>query len=148
MPMPPDRAPDYPTNAVTTNPVAPDPMPRPAPTGTPVPAPTPIDPSAKRVLAPIEAVEMRIAESFPPQYFVGVTSGLPSGCAKFDHYTVERDGDTIKITVWNTMPSDQRVACTMIYGYVQHNITLGSDFQSGKTYQLKVNDVTKSFTAQ
>ena len=109
----------------------------------------PIDPSVKRVLAPIEAVDMRVAESFPPQYFLGVTSGLPNGCAKFDFYTVERDGDTIEITVWNTMPADPRVVlCTMIYATVQHNVPLGSAFQSGRTYHLKVNDVTTRFVAQ
>jgi hypothetical protein len=109
----------------------------------------PIDPAVKRELAPIERVEMRIAESFPPQYFVAVTSGLPNGCAKFDHYTVERDGDTIKVTVWNTVPADPRVVlCTMVYGMVQHNIALGSDFQSGRTYTLDVNGMKQTFIAQ
>ena len=31
--------------------------------------------------APIEALELRVAESFPPQHFVDVSSGLPNGCA-------------------------------------------------------------------
>jgi hypothetical protein len=114
----------------------------------PVPSPQPLDPSQQRVLAPIESVDVRIAESFPPQYFAAVTSGLPSGCARFDHYTVDRSGDTVTITLWNRMPADPRMACTMIYGYIEHNIALGSDFQSGRTYTLKVNDVTKTFTAQ
>jgi hypothetical protein len=110
--------------------------------------PKPLQPSQRRVLAPIESVDMRIAESFPPQYFVAVTSGLPNGCARFDHYAVERDTDKIKITVWNTVPSDPRVLCTMIYGTVQHDIALGTDFQSGRTYTLSVNGTTKTFTAQ
>lgn len=101
-----------------------------------------------RVPAPIDEVEIRVLESFPPQYVLYVVSGLPSGCAKFDEYEVERDGDTIHVKVWNLMPADDDVACTMIYGTVEHNINLGSDFESGKTYTVHVNDVTKTFTAQ
>ena len=90
---------------------------------------------------------MRVAESAPPQYFAEVVSGLPGGCARFDHYTVARSGQTITIEAWNTMPR-AATACTAIYGYVQHNIALGTDFQSGVTYTLLVNATSKTFTAQ
>jgi len=105
--------------------------------------------SLQNVLAPIEAVEVRIAESFPPQYFLDVVSGLPGGCAQFDRYEVDRAGSEITATVWNLEPvPGPGVFCTMIYGTVEHHIALGSDFVSGTTYTVHVNDVTKTFVAQ
>lgn len=105
--------------------------------------------SLQNVLAPIESVEVRIAESFPPQYFLDVVSGLPSGCATFDRYEVERAGTDIMVTVWNLEPAPgPTVFCTAIYGYVEHAIALGSDFERGTTYTVRVNDVTATFVAQ
>lgn len=102
----------------------------------------------QRVRAPIDAVDIRIAESSPPQYFLDVTSGLPSGCASFDRYEVERMGDAITVTIWNLNETPEDGACTAIYGMVEHHIALGSDFASGTTYTVHVNDVTKTFVAQ
>jgi hypothetical protein len=105
--------------------------------------------SLQRVLAPIDAVDLRIAESFPPQYFLNVTSGLPSGCARFDEYEVERSGTTITVTVWNLEPAPGAgVVCTLIYGFAEHSIALGSDFGSGETYTVHVNEETTTFVAQ
>ena len=110
---------------------------------------TPGEPDRERVLAPIESVEVIVAESFPPQYFVQITSGLPNGCATFEEVTTERDGETVRIAVWNSMPaSDEAIACTMIYGFVEHNVALGTDFTSGQRYTVQVNDVMESFVAQ
>lgn len=90
-----------------------------------------------------------MAESFPPQYFVQITSGLPNGCAAFEEITTERDGETIRIAVWNTLPvADEPIACTMIYGFVEHNVALGTDFTSQQRYSVEVNDVTETFVAQ
>lgn len=102
------------------------------------------------VLAPIESVEINIAESFPPQYFVAIQSGLPSGCAQFNDYQVSRDGNTVKIEVTNLEPAaGQQVACTAIYGYHDTNINLGSDFVGDETYSVAVNgSVTETFVAQ
>lgn len=121
--------------------------PTPGPSTSPTPQPTPVMETVEE-LAPIDSVEINIAESFPPQYFLHVVSGLPSGCAQFDRYEVSREGDTIRVKVINRMPADKSVACTMIYGTKEHNIALGSDFESGKTYTVIVNDVTKTFVAQ
>lgn len=99
-------------------------------------------------LAPIESVEVRVAESFPPQYFLDVVSGLPSGCASFDRYEVSRAGDTIEVKVWNRIEAPKNGACTAIYGTVQHAIALGADFQPGRTYRVHVNTMTKTFVAQ
>jgi hypothetical protein len=103
---------------------------------------------SERVRAPIDSVDLRIAESFPPQYFLDVISGLPSGCATFDTYEVERADETITVTVWNLDATPEDGACTAIYGTVEHAIALGSNFQSGTTYTVNVNDVKTTFVAQ
>jgi hypothetical protein len=60
-----------------------------------------------------------------------------------------RDGDTIRVEVFNLEPALGRpIACAEIYGSVQHSIPLGSDFVSGKTYTVVVSEVTETFMAQ
>jgi len=102
------------------------------------------------VAAPIENVEIIVGESFPPQYTVQVTSGLPGGCAHFESITHSVTGNTVEIEVINTQPApDQLVACTMIYGYETNMVELGSDFEAGETYTVSVNgEVTNSFLAR
>ena len=113
------------------------------------PAPGPGAPGETvSVRAPIDGVEVNIAESFPPQYFLLVRSGLPNGCARFESYEVSRDGDWIGVEVTNLMPADGTVVCTQIYGTTETSIALGSDFEPGRTYTIKVNDVTETLTAQ
>ena len=58
------------------------------------------------------------------------------------------DNNTITIRVTNTIPDDDDVACTAIYGYHESNVDLGQDFVSGRTYTVKVNAEMKTFTAQ
>ncbi|HEX9876249.1 MAG TPA: hypothetical protein VGC50_06305 [Gammaproteobacteria bacterium] len=96
--------------------------------------------SARReVPAPIEAAELLVRESFPLQYAVRVTSGLPSGCAVFDRIDIERAANVVELTVWNTLPADRSVACTMIYGTSVNTVDLGSDFESGRSYEVHIN---------
>ena len=111
--------------------------------------PPPDDSDARvEVLAPIEDAQLTIAESFPPQYFVQVTSGQPNGCARFARYEVARDGTAIEITVYNTIPADPNVICTLVYSTTESNVALGSDFVPGQTYDVRVNDLKLTFTAQ
>jgi hypothetical protein len=101
---------------------------------------TPASSSARReVLAPIEAAELLVRESFPPQYAVRVTSGLPSGCAVFDRIDIERAANVVELSVWNTLPADRSVACTMIYGTSVNSVDLGSHFESGRSYEVHIN---------
>ena len=101
------------------------------------------------VPAPIQSVEINVAESFSPQYFLAVSSRLSNGCVKFGDYEVARDGGTIKVTVTNLEPEPSGLmACDMRYGIVETNISLDSDFEPGKTYTVLVNDKSTSFTAQ
>ena len=105
-------------------------------------------PSLVQALAPIESVEVLILESFPVQYRVLVVSGLPNACYSFAGYRLERSDDTIHIGMLNWKPADPGVACADVYGIVETTISLGSDFESGKTYTVEVNEVIVAFVAQ
>ena len=122
----------------------------PAPSLPPKPPESPADMEMAEVPAPIESVEIIVAESFPPQYSVAIKSGLPSGCARFKDYQVTRDGNTVNIEVTNLEPAPgQQAPCTAIYGYHDTSINLGSDFIEGETYSVVVNnDVTETFVGQ
>ena len=113
-------------------------------------APSSSAPSERReVLAPIESADILIRESFPPQYALDIVSGLPSGCAQFSRIGVAREGASINVTVWNSVPAADDVACTMIYRTTRNTTELGSDFESGRTYEVRVNgEQTIPFTAQ
>jgi hypothetical protein len=97
----------------------------------------------KAVLAPIERAELVTRESQPPQYAVLVASGLPSGCAKFERIDLARDGYVVNLSVWNTMPADPGVACTMIYGTAEHTVDLGPGLVRGEAYAVHVNGEPK-----
>jgi hypothetical protein len=114
-----------------------------APDGVGAPAPA----GRHTVAAPIDQLDVLVLESFPPQYMLQIAAGLPSGCAKQDSHTVSRVGDTITVTVLNSMPN-RDPPCTMIYGSYELNINLGSDFLSGSTYTVHVNDKVTTFRAQ
>jgi hypothetical protein len=108
----------------------------------------PPSPREVEVPAPIVRVSVRVAESFPPQYFADVTSALPDGCAKFARHALRRDGATLFVEVFNSRPAGADVACTMIYGERETAIALGSDFTPGITYTLDVNGTRQTFVAQ
>lgn len=95
--------------------------------------------------APIDGLEVRTAESMPPQYFLYIKAGLPSGCARQGTHEMTRSGDVIKVEVLNHVEGE---VCTTIYGMYELNIALGSDFTPGTTYAVLVNDKKTSFTAR
>ncbi|HEX7079724.1 MAG TPA: hypothetical protein VF329_01760 [Gammaproteobacteria bacterium] len=101
------------------------------------------------MLAPIDGADILVRESFPPQYALEIVSGLPSGCARFSRLDVAREGDSIEVMVWNSVPVSDDVVCTMIYGTARNTAALGGDFESGRTYEVHINgERTVSFTAQ
>ncbi|MCH8061920.1 MAG: hypothetical protein IH861_05405, partial [Chloroflexi bacterium] len=100
------------------------------------------------VAAPIESVEIIVAESYPPQYSLKVKSGLPNGCVRFNEYVVSRSEAEIDVRVTNIVPANKNVICTMVYGTVDSKIALGTDFEGGTEYTVRVNDVVETFTAQ
>lgn len=103
----------------------------------------------KLVPAPIDGVDIVVRESFPPGYTAQIRSGLPSGCASLDSAKVTgRSDNEVRVTVLNSVPADEDVACTAIYGTVESNVDLGTDFESGETYRVKVNGRETTFVAQ
>jgi hypothetical protein len=97
-------------------------------------------------LAPIHDLQVNIAESYPPQVFVYIKGGLSDGCTTFHETTEERSGNIINITVKTQRPKD--VECTQVYGYFEKNLNLGTDFISGQTYTINVNNEVISFVMQ
>ena len=102
--------------------------------------------------SPIQSAEIAILESFPPQYQLRVVSGLPkgSGCSQFNGYEVRRsEANEIEVVVTHHEVADRLVVCTADFPIVETNIPLGSGFESGEKYTIRVNsDTTTSFVAQ
>ena len=119
------------------------------PASTPTVKDAATEPSTAEVLAPIDKVEVLIRESWPPQYAVEITSGVPGGCARFERITHAIKGDRIEVEVINTEPAPgELVACTAIYGYAQNTVELGTDFEAGATFTVSVNGVEETFVGQ
>ena len=103
----------------------------------------------KLVPAPIDDLDILVRESAPPGYTLHIKSGLPSGCAKFVRAEITgRSDSTVTVEVLNSMPADDDIACTMIYGTHETNLDLGTDFVPGRTYTVAVNDEQTTFVAQ
>lgn len=119
-----------------------------------VPGPIPLPPQLAPVIVPAPIVrvgDVVIAESFPPQYFIEITSAQPSGCERDAGWEVEIDGNNVTVDVLNSQPADLSIVlCAAIYGETIHNVRLGSaEFESGVEYNLTVNGVAQdSFIAQ
>jgi len=96
--------------------------------------------------APIHEVRVAIAESYPPQVMVYIQGGLSDGCTEFHDLKTDRSGNVINITV--TVQRPRNAMCTQIYGYFEKNVNLGTDFVSGQTYTIKVNDKMTTFVMQ
>ncbi len=108
--------------------------------------PAPAEPDLEIRPAPIHEIRVNIAESYPPQVFVYIKGGLADGCTTFHKLTTARNGNTIDIKVTTQRPKD--AICTQVYGFFEKNAALGSDFTSGETYTINVNDKTTSFVMQ
>jgi len=52
------------------------------------------------------------------------------------------------MNVWNITPHQDgdTIACSAIYGFIEHAISLGSEFLPGVDYTLIVNDVELTFS--
>lgn len=96
------------------------------------------------VAAPIDDISVVVRESNPPQVSLKIRAGLPGGCAQRHSHAVSRSGDTITVTVLNSIPTGNPI-CTMIYGRYDLTIDLGSTFAVGTTYIVRVNDRTTTF---
>ena len=101
--------------------------------------------------SPIESVEVDVLESAPPQYQLRIVSGLPKGssCSQFNGYEVtRRDATRIEVAITHHEVADRLVACTADYPSVATVVPLGSDFEPGEEYEVRVNGEATSFVAQ
>ena len=98
--------------------------------------------------APIVSVELRIAESDPPQYFLDIVSRQPTECHTFSGHGVEREADRIEIIVYNNAPADGASDCAASAAETETAVALGSDFEPGRTYTPTVNGEPFTFVAQ
>jgi len=96
--------------------------------------------------APIHEVDVLFMESFPVQVGVRIKGGLRDGCTTFHDTVVKREGNVIDIRVTTQRPKD--AVCSQVYGFFEKNLNLGSDFTSGESYTLQVNDHITTFVAQ
>ena len=95
--------------------------------------------------SPVEHVEIVVLESAPPQYQLRVVSGLPkgSGCSQFNGYEIRRrESNEIDVVVTHHEITDQLVVCTTDLPIVETNVPLGSDFEPGEKYYVRVNSDT------
>ena len=112
-------------------------------------APLPEEPTTTEVPAPIEDTTVVAPAAPGGEYVLNITSGLPSGCAKFNEYRVELDGNTFLVEVTNLMPAGEMIACAAIYGYHEGEVALESGLNTGETYTVSINgELTHSFTTQ
>ena len=111
--------------------------------------PPPEEPLTTEVPAPIEDAAVVPPATSGGEYVLNITSGLPSGCAEFNGYEVNRDGNRFLVDVTNLMPDpSEPIACTEIYGYHDSEVALGSDLEAGEAYTISINeDFTITFTA-
>ncbi|NQW17975.1 MAG: hypothetical protein HQ478_10875 [Chloroflexi bacterium] len=98
----------------------------------------PMDQGFKLEAAPVELVEVMILESFPPQYVVNVTIGLPSGCHEFNSFQVKRDERIVSIQILNQTPAEPSI-CTLIYGLHELSVPLEGPFEAGVEFDVLVN---------
>ena len=102
--------------------------------------------------SPIESVEVEVIESAPPQYQLRIVSGLPRGssCSQFNGYEVtRRDANKIEVAITHHEVADRLVACAADYPSVETVVPLGSGFEPGEEYEVRVNgDKSTSFVAR
>ena len=102
--------------------------------------------------SPIESAEIMVLESAPPQYQLRVVSGLPKGscCSQFNGYEIRRsESNDIEVIVTHHEVADRMVMCTADFPIVETFVPLGSDFEPGEKYTVRVNsDTVTSFSAQ
>jgi hypothetical protein len=144
LPGPNQASPEKPVDmpARPSTPPIDNPPPPPAPSG-----PGISEPGPGRMLdaAPIDDLQARKFESVPLSYVLSIKAGLPGGCAQRAGYAIKRSDTSIVIAVQNSLPRGE-VACTMIYGMYELNLTL--DVEAGQTYTVQVNDKQISFVAR
>ncbi len=95
-------------------------------------------------LAPIHELKIAFAQSYPVQVFLYIKGGLADSATTLNEITKSDLKDhTITVTVTTKRPKD--AIATQVYGFFEQNVNLGSNFKSGETYTVRVNDKSVEF---
>ncbi|MSQ42246.1 MAG: hypothetical protein EXR65_04335 [Dehalococcoidia bacterium] len=100
------------------------------------------------VEAPIVEVTVVPPSTLPARYGLRVVSALPDGCHAYHDAAIARHDAVVDVTVRNAIPARDDLACTMVYGTVEHTIDLGAHFTPGVAYTVRVNGHVTVFTAR
>jgi hypothetical protein len=92
-----------------------------------------------KVLHTITSAQVEVAESFPVQYVLVVEGYQNDGCIYPVEVVQERDGSTIRVTIFRTLPID--VMCSMQIIEYRESIPLVGDFTQ-QLYTVIVNETT------
>ena len=95
-------------------------------------------------LSPILEIEVEVLEGSPQEYQLRVVSGMPSGsCSRFNGYEIRRDNSLeIAVTITHHYVTAQDIACTADFPIIETIVPLGSDFEAGQEYTIRVNEET------
>ena len=102
----------------------------------------------EEVLAPIDAVEIVVMESDPPEYGLKIVSGLAHSGVRFLLLDWERAGETIEVTVLNGELLGEGSGFRPGLRHRGELCEPGGRLRAGRTYTVLVNDVTETFVAQ
>ncbi len=95
--------------------------------------------------APIHELKILFAESYPVQVMLYIKGGLADSATELNEIKVEkRLGNIIPVTV--TTKRLKGAVAAQVYGYFERTVNLGSSFNSGEAYTVRVNDMTVDFT--
>ncbi len=102
-------------------------------------------------VAAIESVTIDVDNADPPQYFVEFEYYLPGSCGIFlEKRRVQWTGTGIEISVVNRFVEeydDLGFSCLYWSSWERESINLGSDFEPGEVYTVRVNDWETFFRA-
>jgi len=93
----------------------------------------------------IKEINISVAESLPPKYYLRVVAGGPNTCWKPWRYCGNRFGNMIFVQVLTLHHRGE--LCGQLFTWEEKIIALGSCFIPGMKYTVVVNNVTETFVA-
>ena len=90
----------------------------------------------------IEAVQVRVAESTPPQVTASVRGIIPDACSSFGSVHQQRDGNAIRLTI--TVRRLDEMACAPRIEIFARDVPLDGPFPAG-VYSVSVNGFVTAF---
>ena len=96
----------------------------------------------------VQDFEIEKAGGDPPTFRLRVVSGRPSGsCTSVNGYEIiRREPTVVEVKITHHQVSDPNVMCTKDFPITETIVPLGSGFEAGTEYIVKVNDQARTFT--